>query len=125
MVYRKEVKEEDLELILGPPRWEGEDKEREERRGLVYGLVVSGLGEGGILPVETCTIPSGKGELKLTGSLGEVCNTFIIYPPHFAAHRNLRSSKRVALWLSVGSKHMHMTYASLPAVDRIPAKFRT
>jgi ATP-dependent Lon protease len=76
VVYHKEVKEEDLEQILGTPRWDGDEREREERRGLVYGLVVSGLGEGSILPVETCTIPSGKGELKLTGSLGEVYITF-------------------------------------------------
>lgn len=69
--YDKEVKEEELEKILGLPRWDGDEKEREARIGVVYGLVVSGVGEGGILPVETCTIP-GKGELKLTGSLGEV-----------------------------------------------------
>ena len=68
--YEKEVREDDLEKILGIPRYDGE-KERTSNRGLVYGLVVSGLGEGGILPVETCTIP-GKGELRLTGSLGDV-----------------------------------------------------
>lgn len=68
--YAKEVGEEDLEKILGIPRYEGE-KERAPRIGVVYGLVVSGLGEGGVLPVETCTTP-GKGDLRLTGSLGEV-----------------------------------------------------
>jgi ATP-dependent Lon protease len=69
--YSKAVREEELEKILGLPRWDGDEKYREERRGVVYGLVVSGLGEGGILPVETCTIP-GKGDLRLTGSLGDV-----------------------------------------------------
>lgn len=69
-VYEKEVREEDLEKILGIPRYDGE-KERTSNRGVVYGLVVSGLGEGGVLPVETCTIP-GKGDLRLTGSLGDV-----------------------------------------------------
>lgn len=68
--YAKEVREEDLEKILGIPMYEGE-KERVPRTGVVYGLVVSGLGEGGVLPVETCTTP-GKGDLRLTGSLGEV-----------------------------------------------------
>lgn len=76
-VYNKEVQEDELEKILGLPRWDGDEKEREEKRGVVYGLVVSGVGEGGILPVETCTIP-GKGDLKLTGSLGEVRAIFVV-----------------------------------------------
>jgi len=71
-VYEKVVEEHQLEKILGIARWDGEEKEREERRGVVYGLVVMGQGEGGILPVETIAIP-GTGKLKLTGSLGEVC----------------------------------------------------
>src|SRR5271168_3605013 len=47
-------------------------KRRSERRGVVYGLVVMGQGEGGILPVESIAIP-GTGKLKLTGSVGQVC----------------------------------------------------
>lgn len=65
------VHERELEKILGVARWDGEEREREERRGVTYGLVVSGVGEGGILPVETLIVP-GSGRLKLTGSLGEV-----------------------------------------------------
>ena len=72
LVYDKVVEEHQLEKILGIARWDGEEKEREERRGVVYGLVVMGQGEGGILPVETIAIP-GTGKLKLTGSLGDVC----------------------------------------------------
>jgi ATP-dependent Lon protease len=68
--YQKVVRDEDLEKILGIPRYESE-KERRPKRGVVYGLVVSGIGEGSVLPVETCTIP-GKGNLQLTGSLGDV-----------------------------------------------------
>jgi ATP-dependent Lon protease len=71
-IYDKVVDEHQLEKILGIARWDGEEKEREERRGVVYGLVVMGQGEGGILPVETIAIP-GTGKLKLTGSLGDVC----------------------------------------------------
>ena len=70
--YEKVVEEHQLERILGIARWDGEEREREERRGVVYGLVVMGQGEGGILPVETIAIP-GTGKLKLTGSLGDVC----------------------------------------------------
>lgn len=69
--YKRVVEEHELEKILGIARWDGEEKEREERRGVVYGLVVMGQGEGGIMPVETISVP-GSGKLKLTGSLGEV-----------------------------------------------------
>ncbi|TFY58724.1 hypothetical protein EVJ58_g6240 [Rhodofomes roseus] len=69
--YRKAVSEDELETILGIARWDEDEREREERRGLVYGLVVTGMGEGGVLPVETIMVP-GAGKLKLTGSLGEV-----------------------------------------------------
>ncbi|RDB23965.1 Lon protease 2, peroxisomal [Hypsizygus marmoreus] len=69
--YRRVVEEHEIEKILGIARWDGEEREREERRGVVYGLVVMGQGEGGILPVETIIVP-GSGHLKLTGSLGEV-----------------------------------------------------
>lgn len=61
----------DLEGILGMERFDSEEREREERRGVVYGMVVMGEGEGGILSVETAIVP-GSGRLKLTGSLGEV-----------------------------------------------------
>ncbi|KAI8972556.1 ATP-dependent protease La [Trametes punicea] len=69
--YKKTVEEHELEKILGIARWDEEELHREERRGLVYGLVVTGMGEGGILPIETIAVP-GSGQLKLTGSLGEV-----------------------------------------------------
>lgn len=61
----------DLEVILGIPKWDSVDREREERKGVVYGLVVSGHGEGGVLPVES-VMTSGTGKLRLTGSLGDV-----------------------------------------------------
>ncbi|KAG6856051.1 hypothetical protein H0H87_008065 [Tephrocybe sp. NHM501043] len=69
--YRRVVEEHEIEKILGIARWDGEEREREERRGVVYGLVVMGQGEGGILPVETIAVP-GTGRVKLTGSLGDV-----------------------------------------------------
>ena len=69
--YRQAVEEHELEKVLGIARWDEDEREREERRGLVYGLVVTGMGEGGVLPVETIMVP-GTGKLKLTGSLGDV-----------------------------------------------------
>ena len=70
-VYQNIVDVGDLEKILGIARWDPLEREREERRGLVYGLVVSGMGEGGVLPVESVMTP-GAGKLRLTGSLGDV-----------------------------------------------------
>lgn len=69
--YKSVVEEHELEKMLGIARWDGEEKEREERRGVAYGLVVMGQGEGGIMPVETIALP-GSGHLMLTGSLGDV-----------------------------------------------------
>ncbi|KAF9528747.1 ATP-dependent protease La [Crepidotus variabilis] len=69
--YKSVVEEHELEKILGIARWDGEEREREERRGVSYGLVVMGQGEGGVMPVETIALP-GTGRLKLTGSLGDV-----------------------------------------------------
>ncbi|KAF9006341.1 ATP-dependent protease La [Hymenopellis radicata] len=69
--YSPVVEESDLEKMLGISRWEGEEKDREEVRGVVFGLVVMGQGEGGVMPVETMMVP-GTGHLKLTGSLGDV-----------------------------------------------------
>lgn len=97
--YEKEIREEDLEKILGIPRYDGE-KERTPKIGVVYGLVVSGLGEGGMLPVETCTIP-GKGDLRLTGSLGDVRILPNLPPlpiPAQCLHQSCRSSRRAVLW---------------------------
>ncbi|KAG7087442.1 hypothetical protein E1B28_013408 [Marasmius oreades] len=76
--YNPVVTEADLETILGIARWDEEEEGKDSRilrKGVVYGLVVMGQGEGGILPVEAVSVPNeGKegGRLKLTGSLGDV-----------------------------------------------------
>ncbi|KAJ8074775.1 hypothetical protein PM082_019100 [Marasmius tenuissimus] len=76
--YNPVVNESDLEAILGIARWDEEEEGKESRmtrKGVVYGLVVMGQGEGGILPVEAVSVPvNGRegGRLKLTGSLGDV-----------------------------------------------------
>ncbi|KAH8987330.1 ATP-dependent protease La [Lactarius akahatsu] len=69
--YNPVVEADELEKILGLSRYDGEDREREARRGVVWGLVVTGMGEGEIMPVESIATP-GSGHLKLTGSLGDV-----------------------------------------------------
>ena len=69
--YDPVVEADQLEKILGLSRNDGEDRDREARRGVVWGLVVTGMGEGEIMPVESIATP-GNGNLKLTGSLGDV-----------------------------------------------------
>jgi len=54
--YDPVVEVDELEKILGLSRHDREDRDREARRGIVWGLVVT----------------PGNGNLKLTGSLGDV-----------------------------------------------------
>ncbi|KAH9990850.1 Lon protease C-terminal proteolytic domain-containing protein [Russula vinacea] len=69
--YDTVVEAHDLEKILGLSRHDNEDRDREARCGVVWGLVVTGMGEGEIMAVESIATP-GTGNLKLTGSLGDV-----------------------------------------------------
>ena len=80
--YNPVVEQRDLERILGIAPWDasiglaGEDG-LGGRAGVVYGLVVMGQGEGGILPVETVMVP-GEGKLRLTGMLGDVSRFSVV-----------------------------------------------
>jgi len=74
--YDSVVEADELEKILGLSRHDREDRDREARRGIVWGLVVTGMGEGEIMPVE-CIATPGNGNLKLTGSLGDVRSPFL------------------------------------------------
>lgn len=47
--YRTEVTREDVERILGPPRFDEDEGERDGRIGVVNGLAYQGSGNGGIL----------------------------------------------------------------------------
>ncbi|KAF9472048.1 ATP-dependent protease La [Pholiota conissans] len=102
--YDRVVEEHQLEKILGIARWDGEEREREERRGVVYGLVVMGQGEGGILPVETIALP-GTGRLKLTGSLGDV----------------IKESGELALsWVKTYAYDLHITNSRSEDALKVP-----
>ena len=59
-----------LHELLGAPRYLREDLEKEPRVGVVNGLAYTSVG-GEMLEVE-CTPMAGKGNLKLTGQLGDV-----------------------------------------------------
>jgi ATP-dependent Lon protease len=64
------VTPEDLAGLLGPVRFEAEIAERAGQPGVAVGLAWTPAG-GDILFVESSCMP-GKGQLKLTGSLGDV-----------------------------------------------------
>ena len=56
-VYDSVVEVDELEKILGLPQHGREDRDRESRRGVVWGLVVTGMGEGELIPIETIATP--------------------------------------------------------------------
>jgi ATP-dependent Lon protease len=64
------IQPQDLTKLLGPPRYFSEVAERLTKSGVAIGLVVTQAG-GDIVFIEA-TKMKGKGELKLTGQLGEV-----------------------------------------------------
>ncbi len=68
--YDKKVSMEDLHKILGPPKFQQEKSISNEVAGIVTGLAWTTVG-GEILFVET-SLSKGKGNLALTGNLGDV-----------------------------------------------------
>ena len=118
------MQESELEAILGISRWEAGDESLAERnkgsrRGVVYGLVVMGQGEGGILPVETIIIPTGNksgsgegGRLRLTGSLGDVrhvCLPFKILLTHFFMQVIKESGELALSWVKTHAYDIGIT----------------
>ena len=67
--YDPVVEVDQLEKILGLSPHDDEDRDLETRRGVVWDLVVTGMGE--IISVGSIATPS-NGNLKLIGSLGDV-----------------------------------------------------
>ncbi|RRR77218.1 MAG: endopeptidase La [Candidatus Viridilinea halotolerans] len=59
-----------VERLLGPPRYDIKLAERDEQVGVATGMVYTGAG-GDIMAVEV-SLMEGKGQLTLTGQLGEV-----------------------------------------------------
>jgi len=67
---RRFIEPADVSKMLGPPRYFSEVSERLTKSGVAIGMVVTQVG-GDIVFIEA-TKMKGKGELKLTGQLGEV-----------------------------------------------------
>jgi ATP-dependent Lon protease len=68
--FRKNLSSEDLHKIMGPPIFQAEKSINNEIAGVVTGLAWTAIG-GEILFVEV-SLSKGKGELTLTGNLGDV-----------------------------------------------------
>ena len=66
----KVVGEEDVDEILGPPRFKPEVAERTEQAGVATGMAWTRSG-GDLLFIEATSMP-GKGKMRLTGQLGDV-----------------------------------------------------
>jgi ATP-dependent Lon protease len=68
--FKKTVRPEDLEKLLGRHRYKNDVIFKEARIGVTYGLAWTETG-GTMLPVETIAFP-GTGDLIITGNLGDV-----------------------------------------------------
>lgn len=64
------VREQDLEEMLGPPKYIVSKAEEKHEIGLTNGLAYTDAG-GDMLQIEVSVVP-GKGQVKITGKLGEV-----------------------------------------------------
>ena len=64
------VTEADLEEMLGPPKYTVSKAEEQSEIGLTNGLAYTEVG-GDLLQIEVTTVP-GKGNIKVTGKLGDV-----------------------------------------------------
>ena len=65
------VSEKDLENYLGPPKYKESEQNKEDAIGLVTGLAWTSVG-GVTLDIEVAVLPDGKGEITLTGNMGDV-----------------------------------------------------
>jgi len=123
--YDPVVEADELEKILGLPRHDGEDRDREARRGVVWGLVVTGMGEGEIMPIESIATP-GNGNLKLTGSLGDVRSLPLVFHGRggvLILWWPCRLSRRARSSRSAGSRRTRMILASPISTRRIRCGF--
>lgn len=68
--YNVKITAEDIEKVLGPPRMERDKYENNEVAGVVTGLAWTSVG-GDILFIESI-LSKGKGNLTITGNLGQV-----------------------------------------------------
>jgi ATP-dependent Lon protease len=104
-------KPDDLEAILGPPRFDFGMAEDEDQVGAVTGVSVSEYG-GDVITVEAIVVP-GKGDFTLTGQLGKVMEESAraawSYARVHAARFDVARSK-----IEDNSVHIHVPAGAIP-----------
>ena len=109
--FAKVVTEKSLESYLGNPKFIEDRIVKEMRPGLAYGLAWTELG-GTTLPVEVALL-EGKGELILTGSLGDVMKESARTALSFiqAHYRSFKLQKENLQKLNI---HIHVPEGAIP-----------
>lgn len=99
---------DNLEEILGAPRFDKEEYERELRSGVGIGLAWTPYG-GDVLYVETIAMP-GEGKLTLSGQLGEVMKESATLAYHLVRAYRLASPE----WFKSHDIHIHIPAGAVP-----------
>ncbi len=102
------VAEADLGTYLGPQRHQHDAVERVAVPGVAMGLAWTPVG-GEILFLEAAKAPGGRGELKLTGSLGDVMKESAI-----AALTYLKSRGVLGTGAPADDYHVHVPAGAVP-----------
>jgi ATP-dependent Lon protease len=109
--YNKKLTEKDLDEILGAPKYLKDKYQGNEFAGVVTGLAWTAVG-GEILFVET-SLSKGKGNLTLTGNLGDVMKeSAVIALEYIKSHSDLLnlSSEIFENW----NVHIHVPEGAIP-----------
>lgn len=107
----KVITRQALDTYLGPPRFTEQMAEKADEVGVATGLAYTQAG-GDLMPIEV-TIMAGKGELTLTGQLGDVMQESIQ-----AAHSYLRAHAReygiASSRFENSDIHLHVPEGAIP-----------
>ncbi|RIA85328.1 Lon protease C-terminal proteolytic domain-containing protein [Glomus cerebriforme] len=108
--YNGEITMEEIENILGVTKFDNEVAERIAKPGVVTGLAWTASGSGGILFIEA-TQMAGKGNLQLTGRLGEVikesAKIALSWVREHAFHLGITTSKTESTFFFERDVHIH------------------
>jgi ATP-dependent Lon protease len=109
--FRCSITEKSIQGYLGKPKYQEPEFDRDLKPGLAYGLAWTEVG-GALLPVEIALL-KGKGEIQLTGSLGDVMKE--------SAHTALSYLRAHSKELGIGEEfhresdiHLHVPEGAIP-----------
>ncbi|GIV23242.1 MAG: endopeptidase La [Bacteroidia bacterium] len=99
---------DDLDKILGAPRFDKEEYERDLRPGVGIGLAWTPYG-GDVLYIETLAMP-GEGKLTLSGQLGDVMKESATLAYHLVRAHRLAAPE----WFKTHDVHVHIPAGAVP-----------